>query len=176
MAGSDFSQRRNFFEAPLPVVQRAARMKGAARWRMDRGGDVARQNDALAPRAWIHDWNSGDQRLRVRMSRKPDHAFGFRQFHDFAEVHHHDAPADVLDHRKIMRNEQIGQAMRFAQILKQVDDLRLDRNIERAHRFIADDQPWLHRQRAGNSDALTLAPAELMRVALGRGWVEAHGS
>jgi hypothetical protein len=48
----------------------------------------------------------------------------------------------MFHHRKVMRNEQEGQAEFFLQILKQVHHLRLDRDIKRRDRFIANDQLW----------------------------------
>ena len=57
-----------------------------------------------------------------------------------------------------MRNEQIRQTQPLLQIHQQVDDLRLNRNIERRHRFVTDQQLGLHRQRASNADTLPLPP------------------
>src|SRR5437899_1528154 len=50
-------------------------------------------------------------------------------------------------------------------LLQQVDDLSLDRDVEGRHRFVGDDQLGAHGEGAGDADALTLAPGELMRVA-----------
>ena len=51
------------------------------------------------------------------------------------------------------------------QILQQVDDLRLDRHVERRDRLVADDQVGLGSERAGDADALALAAGELVRIA-----------
>ena len=83
---------------------------------------------------------------------------------DAAEIHHRDAVADVLDHREIVRDEQVGELPLALQVLQQVDDLRLDRDVERRHRLVADDQLGPERQRAGDADALALAARELVRV------------
>ena len=48
--------------------------------------------------------------------------------------------ADVLDHRQVVRDEQVGQAELVLQVHQQVDDLRLHRHVERRHRLVADDQ------------------------------------
>ena len=81
------------------------------------------------------------------------------------EIHHRDARADVLDHRQIVRDEQVGEAEFLLQVFQQVDDLRLDRDVERGDRLVADDQLRRHRQRPGDADALALAAGELVRVA-----------
>ena len=62
-----------------------------------------------------------------------------------------------------MRDEQVGQLELVLQVHQQVDDLRLDRHIQRRYRFIADDQFRTQRQRAGDADALPLAAGELVR-------------
>ena len=49
---------------------------------------------------------------------------------------------------------------------QQVDDLRLDRHVERGHRLVADDQLRLARERPGDADALALAAGELVRIAV----------
>ena len=52
---------------------------------------------------------------------------GFRVccFHDFAEIHNHHAMADVLDHRQIVRDEEIRYAALLLQIAEQIYYLRL---------------------------------------------------
>jgi hypothetical protein len=55
---------------------------------------------------------------------------------------------------------------------QQIDDLRLDRDVERGDRLVADDDIGLHGERAGDRDALALATRELVRVAAGEGGIE----
>jgi hypothetical protein len=64
-----------------------------------------------------------------------------------------------------VRDEQVGEAERVAQISQKIDDGRLYRHIERRHRLVADDEARPCRKRAGNRDALALATAELERIA-----------
>ena len=86
---------------------------------------------------------------------------------DLAEVHHRDPVGDVLHHAEIVGDEQIGQLELGLQVLHQVDDLGLDRDVERRDRLVADDELGMERQRAGDADALALAAGELVREALG---------
>ena len=67
------------------------------------------------------------------------HGFGFAHFDDFAQIHDHDALADVFDHRQIVRHKQISDAALALEVLQQVDDLGLHGNVQGADRFIADD-------------------------------------
>ena len=86
-------------------------------------------------------------------------------FDDLAQIHHGDAAADVLDHGKIVGDEQIGQMLLALQVHHQVDHLRADRDVERGDRLVGDDQLGVERERAGDADALALPAGELMREA-----------
>ena len=70
----------------------------------------------------------------------------------------------MLDHRQVVRNEQVGEPELALQIDQQVDDLRTNRHVERRHRFVADDQTGFERERPGNPDTLPLPPGKLVRM------------
>ena len=72
-------------------------------------------------------------------------------------------------HREVVRDEQIGQPEPLLQVEHQVDDLRLDVDVERRDRLVGHDEIGLDRQRAGDRDALALAAGELVREARGPG-------
>src|SRR3546814_16539512 len=61
-------------------------------------------------------------------------------FHQLAEVHHQHAVADMADDSQIVRNEQDREVIPALQVAQQIDDLRLDRNVERRYRLIAAQQ------------------------------------
>ena len=71
---------------------------------------------------------------------------------------------DVLHHREIVRDEQVGQAELVLQVHHEIEDLRLDRHVQRRHRLVADDQARLQRERARDADALALPAGELVRI------------
>ena len=50
------------------------------------------------------------------------------------------------------------------QVHQQIDDLRLDRHIQRRHRFVADDEFRAQRQGTRDTDALALATGKFMRI------------
>ena len=87
------------------------------------------------------------------------------QLGDPAEVHHRHPVADVLDDAHVVGDEDVGQPELALELLEQVQDLRLDRDVERRHRLVADDEVGLEDERAGDADALALAAGELVRVA-----------
>ena len=63
-----------------------------------------------------------------------------------------------------MRDEQVGETELLLQIEQHVQDLDLDRDVERRNRLVGDDELGIHRQRAGNADALALSARELVRI------------
>ena len=54
-------------------------------------------------------------------------AVGAADLADLAQVHDHDAVADVLDHREVVGDEDQRQPVRCLQVLKQVQHLGLHR-------------------------------------------------
>ena len=86
------------------------------------------------------------------------------QLHDLSQVHHADAVGDPLDDGEVMADEEVRQAELVLEVHHQVDDLRLDRDVQRRNCLIGDHQLGSQRQRAGNADALTLPPGELVGV------------
>ena len=114
------------------------------------------------------------ERLGVGMQRHLEQALLVGHLDDAAEIHDGDAVADVLDHGEVVGDEQVGELELLLQVDQQVDDLRLDRDVERRHRLVADDQVGAERQRAGDADALALAAGEFVRVGEHGGGPQPH--
>ena len=83
-----------------------------------------------------------------------------------AEVHHHHVVGDVADHRQVVRDEDVGQPELVLQVLQQVEDLRLHRQVERRDRLVEHQQHRMHHDGAGDRDALALAAREHVRIAV----------
>ena len=92
---------------------------------------------------------------------------------DLTEVHHGDAVAEVLDDGEVVGHEQDREAEAPLQVAEQVEDLRADRDVERRHGLVGDEEPRLDGEGPGDPDALALAAAELVGEALGQARVEA---
>ena len=73
-----------------------------------------------------------------------------------------------------MGDEQIRQAQLILQLIEHVDDLRLNRHVQRGHRLVADDEVGVDGQGAGDADTLALSAGELVGVAGGMLTVQAH--
>ena len=75
-------------------------------------------------------------------------------------------------HTEIVGDEQIGQVELFSKIFEQVDHLGLDRHIECRHRFVANDEFRIQRQRPRNPHTLALTTTHLVGVAIGKPGIE----
>ena len=160
------AQRRRLDAAALLGV-RAARMEVAAGRRVDRRRHVALDHLEPPPLARIGHRHRRQQHARVGMARLQVDLVGVAEFDDATEIHHRDAVGDVLHHREIVGDEEIGQPELALEIEQQVEDLALDRDVERGDRLVAQHQLRTQRDRAGDADALALAAGELEREALG---------
>src|SRR5438046_429353 len=146
----------------------AARVEAAARRRVHGRRYVTGQDDALALllHLRIGDRHGGQQRLAVWVERVLVKVDAVGELDDLSQVHDRDAVADVAHHGEVVRDEQVRELEAVLQLFEQVDDLRLNGDIQSGDRLVGDDEVGLHRQGARDADALTLATVELVRVAV----------
>ena len=71
----------------------------------------------------------------------------------------------MLNNGQVVRNEQVTQISLFLQFLEQVDDLRLNGNIQRGYRLVADDKFRIQSECTRDADSLSLATGELVGIA-----------
>ena len=71
-----------------------------------------------------------------------------------------------MDDREVMGDKEVGEAKIILKVIKEVDDLRLDRDIEGRNWLITDDELWFKGKGPGDADPLALSPGELMWVAV----------
>ena len=102
------------------------------------------------------------------MARRGQHIFRPAPLDDASEVHHRDVMREVLDHREVVGDEQVGNAELALQLLEQVEDLRLHRHVECGGRLVTDQQFGLHGKRPRDCDALALAAGKLVRITVDR--------
>ena len=96
------------------------------------------------------------------------------QLHHLAQVHDHDGVRDVLDHRQVVGDEHIGQAVLLLEVLHQVQNLSLDGYVQSRHRLVTDDKLWVQREGAGNADALAAAAVQLVGIGVDEALVQTH--
>src|SRR6202051_4127560 len=147
------------------LSDRASGMEMAARRRLNGTWNLALQSDALPLHFWIRDRDRRQQRLGIRVQRRGIKLARGRGLDDAAEIHDGHALADMLDDRQIMGDEEISQPQLLLQVLQEIDDLGLDRYIQRRHRLVADDQFGFDRERTRDADALALTAGKLVRMA-----------
>ena len=151
--------------AAEPRPQLAARVEPAARRRPDRARDVALEDDPLPALLRIRHGDRRQQGLRVRMERAAEHRDPVGDLRELADVHHRHPVGDVLHHAHVVGDEQVRQVELPLERLEQVEDLCLDRHVERRHRLVTHDEVRLDDEGSRDPDALPLAARELVRVA-----------
>ena len=97
-------------------------------------------------------------------SGEPEDLIARAQLDDAPEVHHRHPIAEVLDHGEVVGHEEQREVEATLEVAQQVQDLALDRHVEGRDGLVGDEEPGLHRERAGDPDALALAARELMGV------------
>jgi hypothetical protein len=96
------------------------------------------------------------------------------KLNNFPKVHDRNAIADILDNAQIVRDKDHRQGEIALQLLKQIEHLGLNGDIKGRDRLIGDDELGIAGEGPCNADALTLAAAELVWIALGMGAIEAN--
>src|SRR5439155_4361570 len=146
----------------------AARVEPARARRIDRVRDVALEDNLLAGAALLRigDGYGREERARVRMLRRVVELVAIGELDGVTEIHDHHAVGDVADDVQVVRDEDVGECKLALQVLEQVEDLRLHRDVERGDGLVAHDQLRVDGERAGDADALALAARELVREAV----------
>src|SRR5262245_31330786 len=101
-----------------------ARVKVASRGRRKRTRNIALQELPLPSAVRLRDEYHGEQGTGIGMSWIREQLVRSRGLDDAAEIHDGNPIGDVLDHRKIVRNEDVGQGKAFAKVGEQVEHLR----------------------------------------------------
>src|SRR6185369_12683551 len=83
--------------------------------------------------------------------------------YNLAVLHDNNAVTEGANDLEVVRNEQVAQPLLALQFPQQLDDLGLHGKVERRGWLVEQDEFWLHRDGAGDGDALALAAGKLMR-------------
>lgn len=113
--------------------------------------------------------HSLQERLGVLVARREQDLIAWPGFDDLSGVHDCNAVARVTNHSHVVANEEIRESEFLLKVHEQVEDCRLDGNIEGACGFVKNNQIGLERKRPCDGDPLTLTTRELVRVAIERG-------
>ena len=83
-----------------------------------------------------------------------------------AEVHHHHFIGNMAHDAEVVGNEEIGEIELLLQVHQQVQDLRLDRDVQGRYRLVRHQDSGPQHQGAGNRDSLALPAREHVRIAV----------
>ncbi len=153
----------------------AAWVEVAARGRVQRGGDVAPQDRPLLLRPGDGDGRGGEQGLGVGVQGVAEQVVLRSDLHDLSQVHDRHPVADVLHHAEVVGHEEVGQREPLPKIGQQIDDLRLNGDVQRRDGFVGHDQGRVEDERPRNADALAAAAVQLMGVAVNQPFCQAYG-
>jgi hypothetical protein len=89
---------------------------------------------------------------------------GFGHLHQFTKIHYRHTIADMLDHGKIVGDEQVGESECLLKIFEKIDHLALNGDIQGGDWFIGHYQLRVQGQSTSNTDTLTLTAGKLMGI------------
>ena len=134
----------------------AACVKAAPFWRIDGAGDISLEDNPFLLHGGVRRWGSGQQGLGIGMQGASIEFFTGGELHDFTQVHDGHPIADVFYNAQVVGYEKVGQIELCLQILKKINDLCLDGNVQRRYGFITDDKLGIECQCPRNTDSLAL--------------------
>ena len=100
----------------------------------------------------------------VGVPRPLEHLLDRPGLDDPAAVHHAHAVRDLAHDGQIVGDEQQRHPEPLLEVLQQLQDLRLDGDVERGGRLVGDQQVGLVRERHRDHHPLALAAGELVRI------------
>ena len=104
------------------------------------------------------------QHARIRVTRITEQLFRRSHLHDPAQIHDSDAARHMPHDGEIMAYEKVGKTEAILEVAHQIEDLRLDRNVERRGWLVTDNEFGLRRESARNCDALALTAGKFVRI------------
>ena len=134
-------------------------MEPASGWRVDQPGNFAADLAQFAP--WLR--QAFQQTHRVGMAGALKEIIDRRHLYFLPSIHHRDAVADFVCGAEVMRREQHRHAAFLDEPLQQLENLRLDGDVERGRGLVRDDEIGLGHQRERDHQPLPLAAGEFVR-------------
>ena len=100
--------------------------------------------------------NCTEKSSGIRVSGGGEEFVGVGLLHELSQIHYSNSVGNVSDYPKIMGYKEISDSFLLLQILQQVYNLGLDRDVKGANRFVADNKIRSYCQGPGNRDTLSL--------------------
>ena len=105
-----------------------------------------------------------DQHAGIGACRPGQHLAARPALDDGAVAHHVDSVGDAPNEPEIVADEHERRAEAAAQCVDELENLRLDRDVESGRRFVGDDQARIVGDRHGDHHALALSAGEFVRI------------
>ena len=105
-----------------------------------------------------------DQRLGVGMQRPLENLAHRPVLDDLSRIHHRHVISEVTHDAEVVGDEQYGHAQLFAQVAQQLNDLRLDGDIEGGGGFVGHEQLRLRSERHRDHHTLLHAAGQFVRI------------
>jgi hypothetical protein len=142
MAAAVIDERRLGRTADVGRVQ-ASRVEAASRGRPNRVRWVAAELDSGAPshRVGIRDGNRRKERLGVWVDRGRVELVVRGELDELAYVHDAYPVGNMAHEPEVVRDHEVREPEFLLEIEKKIQDLRLDRNVERRDGLIGDYEP-----------------------------------
>ncbi len=156
-AGIERSECRHLCSRQVVRI-RASRMERASGRRVRRVGHRARQDDPRTAGREVDLRHRGKQRERVRVGRAGEELLGRAVFDDAPEVEHCRLLAQLLDHGRVVRDQHVREPAFPAERRYQLEDARLDRDVERARRLVQHEHLGLRTALARSPPAASALP------------------
>lgn len=168
VAVSSVCQRRTLLRA-LFCRETAPGPESASGRHTERTGNISLEYDPLGALRdiGIRDRNRGEQGLCIRVDRAVIEFIRVSCLHNSSQIHDRDSVGNMPDDQKVVRDKEVRDAQFLLKFFKHVDDLSLDRNVQRGYSLVADDKSGIHGQRSGDTDTLSLSAGELVYISCG---------
>jgi len=117
-------------------------VEATARRRINRGWDLAGEQDRLsiALHDRVRNRYRAEERLRIWVLVMLVNVCSVRDLNHLAEVHDGDSVRKVSHHGQVVGNEQVCELELALEVLKEVDDLGLDGNVQCRNGLVAHDE------------------------------------
>jgi hypothetical protein len=115
---------------------------------------------------WVWNRDRSEKCPGVRVLRVIEQSGARACFNHLTQIHHQHPLTDMTNHGQVVRDKNQRETELLLQVAQQIDDLGLDRNVERRNRLVADDDARAKDQGACDADALALPAGEFVRVAI----------
>ena len=128
------------------------------------GGDPDRRQPALADALALELRQRAEQRLRVRVLRVVEQVERRALLDDPAGVHDDDVVGRLRDDAHVVGDDDHRHLVLVAEVLEQVEHLRLHGDVERGRRLVRDQELRVARERDRDHHALAHAAGEAVRI------------